>query len=90
MEPSGNVLETQVVEHEMSIPHSGWTEQDADTFLAGLAAGILKPSDISRWVQLGFTIQPNPANKPLYDAFYNDYRLLYERTREIVHRLGES
>ncbi len=61
-----------------------------DAFLAGLAAGILQPSDLSRWVQPGVTIQPNPANKPLYDAYYNDYRLLYERTREIVHRLGES
>lgn len=61
-----------------------------DAFLAGLAAGILKHSDISRWVQPGITIQPNPANKPLYDAFYNDYRLLYDRTREIVHRLGEN
>jgi len=61
-----------------------------DAFLAGLAAGILQPSDISCWVQPGITIQPNPANKPLYDAFYNDYRFLYERTREIVHRLGES
>jgi hypothetical protein len=30
VEPSGNVLKTQVVEHKMSIPHSGWAEQDAD------------------------------------------------------------
>lgn len=61
-----------------------------DAFLAGLAAGILQPSDIYSWVQPGITIQPNPTNKPLYDAYYNDYRLLYERTSEIVHRLGES
>ena len=26
VEPSGNVLKTQVVEHEMSIPHSSWAE----------------------------------------------------------------
>jgi len=61
-----------------------------DAFLAGLAAGFLHHSDISSWVQPGITIQPNSATKPLYDDFYNDYRLLYERTREIVHRLGEN
>lgn len=28
--PDGNVLKTQVVEHDLSIPHPGWAEQDAD------------------------------------------------------------
>jgi xylulokinase len=31
----GNVLKTQVVEHEMSIPHPGWAEQDADAIWWG-------------------------------------------------------
>lgn len=61
-----------------------------DAFLAGLAAGLLKPSDLSGWVQPGTIIQPNQANKVVYDACYADYRLLYERTKDIVHRLGES
>lgn len=28
--PAGEVLETQVVEHDLSLPRSGWAEQDAD------------------------------------------------------------
>jgi len=60
-----------------------------DAFLAGLAGGYLQRSDLSRWVQPGSIIQPDPQKKALYDDLYADYRLLYERTREIVERLGE-
>jgi len=59
-----------------------------DAFLAGLAAGILEPSDLQTWVKPGITVEPNVSHKALYDAYYADYLLLYERTRDIVHRLG--
>jgi len=58
-----------------------------DAFLAGLAAGILKREDLSMWVKPGTTIVPNPQRKALYDRYYSDYLLLYERTKDIMHRL---
>jgi xylulokinase len=59
-----------------------------DAFLAGLAAGILERSDLSGWVRPGLRIEPDRKNQAVYDGLYADYRLLYENTREIVHRLG--
>jgi xylulokinase len=59
-----------------------------DAFLAGVAAGLLQRGDLERWVRPGSEIHPNPAHKETYDSLYKDYLLLYERTRDIVHRLS--
>jgi xylulokinase len=59
-----------------------------DAFLAGLAAGILQRDDLDHWVRPDSLITPDPVRKAVYDNLYADYRLLYENTREIVHRLG--
>jgi xylulokinase len=59
-----------------------------DAYLAGLAAGILRRQDLQSWVKAGKTVVPNPEPKMRYDHLYTDYLLLYERTRDIVHRLG--
>ncbi len=61
-----------------------------DAFLAGVASGQLRREDLARWVQPGSEVQPEPARKAVYDSLYSDYRLLYERTKDIVHRLGEK
>lgn len=59
-----------------------------DAFLAGQVAGVLKREDLKKWVKQGRTIEPNAAVKHLYDRYFEDYLLLYDRTREIVHRLS--
>lgn len=59
-----------------------------DAFLAGVAAGIHKWSDLAGWIKPGVVIQPEPRNKPIYDDYYAQYLLLYKQTREIVHALG--
>ncbi len=61
-----------------------------DAFLAGLAAGILQRKDLACWVKPGTIIKPDPKREALYSSFYADYRLLYERTCDIVHRLGKG
>jgi xylulokinase len=61
-----------------------------DAFLAGLSAGILQRKDLASWVKPGTIIKPDPKKEGLYSSFYADYRLLYERTSDIVHRLGKS
>jgi xylulokinase len=35
VKPDGTVLKTSVEDHEMSIPHPGWAEQDADSIWWG-------------------------------------------------------
>jgi len=59
-----------------------------DAFLAGLAAGILTRGDLKVWVKPGTTVVPNSKRKALYDRYYADYLLLYERTKDIMHRLS--
>jgi len=61
-----------------------------DSFLAGMASGQLRSGDLACWVKPGSVIQPDPGRKAIYDSLYSDYRLLYENTRDIVHRLGEK
>jgi xylulokinase len=61
-----------------------------DAFLAGLAADILDYKDLDSWIKPGITIETHPEKKALYNSFYADYRLLYENTRDIVHRLGNN
>lgn len=61
-----------------------------DAFLAGLAAGVLKRSDLNTWVKPGDTIQPNPALKAEYDGLFKLYRDLYEQTKGTVHQLGAA
>ena len=58
-----------------------------NAFLAGRAAGLLRPNDIQHWVKPGRVIQPNPANQALYDALYAQYLALYQGTKSVMHRL---
>jgi xylulokinase len=60
-----------------------------DAFLAGLSTGILEKEDINRWVDSGATIIPNDQSHEIYDEYYSDYLALYERSREVVHRLAK-
>lgn len=61
-----------------------------DAFLAGMAAGLLSRHELAHWVRPGSEVRPDPARKAVYDSLYTDYRLLYEQTKDIVHRLGEK
>jgi xylulokinase len=57
---------------------------------AGLAAGVLKRSDLADWVKPGRTIRPGASRKALYDARFADYLELYTATNGVVHRLAAS
>ncbi len=49
--PGGNVVKTLVVEHDLSIPHPGWAEQDADKIwwadVVAICRGLLDGSPYS-------------------------------------------
>jgi xylulokinase len=72
------------------LPKTGIGASYGDAFLAGLAAGLLTRGDLAAWIKPGITIEPNPRLRELYDLRYRDYLDLYERTRDIVHRLSET
>jgi xylulokinase len=75
---------------EQQVPATTIGASYGDAFLAGLAAGVLKRSDLDDWVKPGRTVKPNPANKALYDARFGDYLELYTATKNIVHRLAKA
>ncbi len=59
-----------------------------DAFLAGCAIGALKRSDIDTWITSGRIVEPNAQLKPKYDAIFEVYLSLYEKTRDVVYDLG--
>lgn len=58
-----------------------------DAFLAGLCAGLLKRSDLESWVNVKKTLRPEDDKHKLYSRIYDDYKMLYSQTADIVHRL---
>lgn len=61
-----------------------------DAFMAGLATGIVSGQDALQrdWVTLAMQLQPNPAVRPVYDAYYRVYRDLYVSARDELHALA--
>jgi len=60
-----------------------------DAFLAGLASGILKFSDLGNWVHVKEQIEPDPSAQSIYEDLYQDYLALYTNNRELMHHLVE-
>jgi xylulokinase len=61
-----------------------------DAFMAGLATGIVSgPEALQRdWVRLALQLQPDGALRPVYDAYYDVYRRLYESAKDQLHALA--
>ena len=61
-----------------------------DAFMAGLAAGLIPGQDALQrdWVTLAMQLQPDPGPRPVYDAYYEVYRNLYESAKGELHALA--
>lgn len=61
-----------------------------DAFLAGVGTGIVPGEDALRrdWVKLALQLQPNVDLRPVYDAYYEIYRNLYESAKNELHALA--
>jgi xylulokinase len=61
-----------------------------DAFMAGLGSGIVSGPDALRrdWVRLAMRLQPNAELRPVYDAYYEVYRNLYESAKDELHALA--
>lgn len=58
-----------------------------DAFLAGWAAGLLRPEHRSDWVRPGRIVEPRPQATAVYDRLYPHYLAAYRGTRDTVHAL---
>jgi xylulokinase len=61
-----------------------------DAFMAGIATGLIpNPDALDRdWVTLSMRLQPNADLRPVYDAYYDVYRGLYEAAKDELHALA--
>ena len=57
-------------------------------FLAAVSLGYLAVNDISNYVQIANTYQPDPANRRIYDKLYREFLELYKRNKGIFRRLN--
>ena len=62
-----------------------------DAFLAGLATGVVPGIEaLARdWVTLALQLQPNLDLRPIYDAYYDVYRRLYQAAKSELHILAQ-
>lgn len=58
-----------------------------DALLAGIAAGVVESE--AEWNPTAEVVEPDPANREVYDRLYRVYRELYPATHEQVHALAE-
>jgi len=57
-----------------------------DALFAARAAGLVGPQD--DWNAVSDTVEPNEANREVYDRLYEVYQQLYPATKEQVHALA--
>ena len=57
-----------------------------DAFLAAMAVGLVRPSDIGAWNPMSIEIAPVAANGEVYQHGYRMFRQLYDRNRDIMRR----
>jgi len=62
-----------------------------DAFLAGVGVGLFPNiAAVKSWLQEpSDRIFPDPAAKETYDIYYNLYRKIYEKTKDIMHELAQ-
>jgi xylulokinase len=60
-----------------------------DAFLAALGIGDVERDDIAAWNPIASEFAPEPANADIYAKQYAIFRDIYQRTRDLMPRLGE-
>ena len=57
-------------------------------FIASVALGYLEFEDIPRHVEINRIYEPNPANRAIYDAMFQEYLNIYKQNKAIYKRLN--
>jgi xylulokinase len=58
-----------------------------DALLAAMAAGLADRSTV--WNEVESVVEPDPANRSVYDRLYRVYRELYPAARAQMHTLAD-
>lgn len=59
-------------------------------YLASVALGCIKFEDISSFIQVEQTYQPNPENRKIYDELFAEFVNIYQKMRPIYARLNRA
>jgi xylulokinase len=57
-------------------------------FLASVAMGYMRFSDIPETIKIAKTYEPNPEHKKLYDNLFTEFVNIYKRTNKVYRRLN--
>jgi xylulokinase len=84
-------LWTQIVSdvtgRKQQLPEQAIGASYGDTLLAARAVGLAEQD--ADWTKIVALVEPDKANRELYDELYGVYRDLYPATRETSHRLAD-
>ena len=84
-------LWTQIVSdvtgRKQQLPEQAIGASYGDTLLAARAVGLAEQD--ADWTKIAAVVEPNKANRELYDELYGVYRDLYPATREASHKLAD-
>ena len=76
---------------ELVIPRQSVGASYGDAFMAGVGVGLFKNlGDVTRWVEKGRVVIPNPETHRRYGPQYRIFRSLYDNTRHLMHDLSDS
>ncbi len=73
--------------HFQSVPESSLGAPIGSAFLGGLAAGVLKRSDLTGWLSPAQTYEPDLSKRHIYDRCFPNFLKLYRNTADVVHDL---
>jgi xylulokinase len=59
-------------------------------FLAGVALGHIRFSDIPELIKIERTFQPNPENRKIYNTLFKAFLGIYKANRKIYARLNRN
>ena len=68
------------------VPEQAIGASYGDALLAGIGTGLVPAT--TDWARIAREIEPDPANRDLYEELYAGWRELYPATRAQVHRLA--
>lgn len=76
-------VEQQILDHQWGAPLGA-------AFLAGIGVGLVADfKEAKEWTKCVEVIWPEPRRTAIYQAYYQNFRQLYQVTQEQIYRLGK-
>ncbi|MDX1889085.1 FGGY-family carbohydrate kinase [Mycolicibacterium sp. 050158] len=78
---------SDITGRSQQVPEQAIGASYGDALMAAIGVGLVAPE--TDWARIEREIEPDAANRKLYDELYGTWRRLYPVTRDLVHELGE-